>query len=188
VRIVAQTPKPSVSLPLFAQVLEDLLREGLIWTHTLREGQPGSAKIDFTGGRYVYIPKEVARHLPPLPIKQSPAPLIAQTLEGSARTCQRDLYLLWSAARETPLQLVNAGLLRIGDLKRVAGQLLVPETIVTGGKEFDYRRPLLSAPLGDRAGCSARGFQLESSGGPARALFHLRNAVAAGANQLSTLA
>jgi hypothetical protein len=140
VRIVAQTPKPSVSLPLFAQVLEDLLREGLIWTHTLREGQPGSAKIDFTGGRYVYIPKEVARHLPPLPIKQSPAPLIAQTLEGSARTCQRDLYLLWSAARETPLQLVNAGLLRIGDLKRVAGQLLVPETIVTGGKEFDYRR------------------------------------------------
>lgn len=139
-RTATQTPHATPSLQPFAQLLRDMLREGLIWTHTLRENQPGNTKIDFSGGRYVYIPQEVARHLPPPPVKQSPAPQIAQILEGSARTCQRDLYLMWSAAREAPLQLVNTGLLRISDLKRVAGQLLVPETIVTGDKEFDHRR------------------------------------------------
>lgn len=35
-------------------------------------------------------------------------------------TIQRDLYLLWSASGEADLQLTNAGLLRVSDLKRVA--------------------------------------------------------------------
>lgn len=132
--------KPASGLPPASRLLEELLRAGLIWTHTLPEGQPANAKIGFQGGRYVYIPEEVARHLPPAPIKESPVPRIALTLEGSARTCQRDLYLLWSAAREAPLQLINSGLLKVSDLKRVAGQLLVAETIATGSKESDYRR------------------------------------------------
>jgi hypothetical protein len=132
--------KPASGLPPASRLLEELLRAGLIWTHTLPEGQPANAKIGFQGGRYVYIPEEVARHLPPAPIKESHVPRIALTLEGSARTCQRDLYLLWSAAREAPLQLINSGLLKVSDLKRVAGQLLVAEAIATGSKESDYRR------------------------------------------------
>lgn len=132
--------KPGSDLPPASRLLEELLRAGLIWTHTLPEGQPANAKIGFQGGRYVYIPEEVARHLPPAPIKENPVPRLAQTLEGSARTCQRDLYLVWSAAREAPLQLINSGLLKVSDLKRVAGQLLVAETIATGSKESDYRR------------------------------------------------
>lgn len=139
--------KEEPSLPLFRQVLASLLQAGLIWTHTLHEGQPGNAKIGFDGGRFVYIPDEVAPHLPPPPIKEHPLPQVAQTLEGSARTCQRDLYLLWSAAREAPLQLTNAGLLRVSDLKRVAGQLLVTETIAKGTKEDDYRRILFLRQL-----------------------------------------
>lgn len=132
--------KPASGLPPASRLLEELLRAGLIWTHTLPEGQSANAKIGFQGGRYVYIPEEVARHLPPAPIKESPVPQLALTLEGSARTCQRDLYLVWSAAREAPLQLINSGLLKVSDLKRVAGQLLVAETIATGSKESDYRR------------------------------------------------
>jgi hypothetical protein len=139
--------KKEPDLPQFRHVLASLLQSGLIWTHTLPEGQPGNAKIGFDGGRFVYIPDEVASHLPPPPIKENPLPRVAQSLEGSARTCQRDLYLLWSAAREAPLQLTNAGLLRVSDLKRVAGQLLVAETIIKGAKEDDYRRILFLRQL-----------------------------------------
>ncbi|MEZ4770159.1 MAG: helicase-associated domain-containing protein [Caldilineales bacterium] len=156
--------------PLFSAVLEDLLRSGLIWTHTLRPGLPGNAKIGFEGGWYVYIPDEVAGHLPPLPVKDYAVPELVQTLEGSARTCQRDLYLVWSAAREAPLQLVNTGLLRVSDLKRVAGQLLLTETIATGTKENDYRRIFflrrLAASLGLLA-YDAIGNQLQANASPA---------------------
>jgi len=134
-----QTPKPAPTLPTFATLLQELLLTGLIWTHGLHDNRVGS-KLDFRGGRYVYIPEEVVRHLPPPPIRESAPPPIVQTLESSARTCQREIYLLWSATRETPLHLINSGLLRVSDLKRMAGQLLVTETIVTGSKESDYRR------------------------------------------------
>lgn len=139
--------KKEPSRPPFQQVLVSLLQAGLIWTHTLHDNQPGNAKIGFDGGRFVYIPDEVAPSLPPPPVKENPLPRLAQTLEGSARTFQRDLYLLWSAAREAPLQLTNAGLLRVSDLKRVAGQLLVAETIAKGAKEDDYRRVLFLRQL-----------------------------------------
>ena len=132
--------KKDPSKPAFSETLEELLRSGLIWTHTLREGMPGNAKLNFDGGRFVYIPDEVAQHLPPAPVRERALPPVAQTLEGSARTCQRDLYLLWSASRETPLQITNAGLLRVSDLKRIAGQLLVAESVAKGSKESDYRR------------------------------------------------
>ena len=128
------------SKPSFSETLEELLRSGLIWTHTLSEHMPSNARLSFDGGRFVYIPREVAQHLPPAPIKHHPLPAVTQTLEGSARTCQRDLYLVWSASRETPLQLTNAGLLRVSDLKRIAGQLLMAEDIAKGTKESDYRR------------------------------------------------
>ncbi len=135
------------SLPTFQQVLASLLQAGLIWTHSPYEGQPANAKIGFDGGRFVYIPDEVARHLPPPPIRENSLPHLTQIVEGSARTCQRDLYLLWSTAREAPLLLTNTGLLRVSDLKRVAGQLLVTETIVKGAKEDDYRRVLFLRQL-----------------------------------------
>ncbi len=134
------TTKKDPSKPVFSETLNELLRSGLIWTHTLRENMPGNAKLNFEGGRFVYIPAEVSRHLPPAPIKQHTLPPVAQTLEGSARTCQRDLYLVWSASREAPLQLTNAGMLRVSDLKRIAGQLLVAESVTKGSKESDYRR------------------------------------------------
>lgn len=124
----------------FDDVLTELLLRGLIWTHTLPEGSAATARIGFEGGRYVYIPVEVAVHLPPAPPRERALPQVTHIVNGSARTCQRDLYLVWSAAREEPLGLVSSGLLRMADLKRLAKQLLIPETISTGTKESDYRR------------------------------------------------
>lgn len=162
--------KAGQELPQFSAVIKELLVAGLIWTHSLKEGKPANAKIDFSGGRFVYIPTEVASHLPPPPIKEWPAPQVVQTLEGSARTCQRDLYLFWSAARETPLQLTNAGLLRVNDLKRVAGQLLVTETFAKGNKEDDFRRILFLRKLAttlETVQLDAFGNQLEAQPAPA---------------------
>ena len=125
----------------FEQLLTHLLRSGLIWTHSLPEGTPGSARIGFDGGRYVYIPKEVAVHLPPAPpTKSRPASAVGHALSGSARTCQRDLYLLWSAGRDAPFITTTADFLRMADLRRIASQLLVSETIATSTREGDYRR------------------------------------------------
>lgn len=137
-----QKTQQQADLPQFARILEDLLRAGLIWTHTLAQGTTTTAKVDFHGGRFVYIPEEVARHLPPPPAAPARVLQVAQTLDGSARTFQRDLYLLWSASGEADLQLTNAGLLRVSDLKRVSGQLLIKETFTTGSKESDFRRLL----------------------------------------------
>lgn len=124
----------------FSEVLAHLLLHGLVWTY----GQPAAyntaTRLNFEGGRYVYIPDEVARHLPAPPELQPPPLKIEQVLAGSARTCQRDLYLTWSAARETRLTLTNTSLLRVIDLKRIASQLLVSETVAAGTKESDYRR------------------------------------------------
>lgn len=124
----------------FEEVLGNLLLNGLIWSHTLPDGAQASARINFSGGRYVYIPAEVAVHLPPVPPKERALPQVQHIVTSSARTCQRDLYLVWSAAREQQLTLVSNGLLSMADLKRVAKQLLIPETIAKGAKESDYRR------------------------------------------------
>ncbi len=124
----------------FEEVLAALLKHGLIWTHTLPTSEPSNAKIGFEGGRFVYIPAELARHLPAVPEPERVQPQVSHIVAGSARTCQRDLYLMWSAAREAPFSLTNAGLLRVSDLKRVSGQLLVPETFTPGSRENDFRR------------------------------------------------
>lgn len=134
-------PENATDPRTFDEVLAHLLLYGLVWSHTLPEGSPATARISFEGGLYVYIPAEVAVHLPPAPPKTQARRIeVAHVVSASARTCQRDLYLLWSAAREEPLGLVASGLLRMGDLRRVAKQLLVPETISSGTKESDYRR------------------------------------------------
>ncbi|HSN73783.1 MAG TPA: helicase-associated domain-containing protein [Anaerolineae bacterium] len=140
-------PKKPSDKPDFSTLLENLLRWGLIWTHTLGERQPANAKLNFDGGRFVYIPDEVAPHLPSPPESRQALPQVAASLEGSARTVQRDLYLVWSAAREAPLVLLASGLLRLSDLKRVSGQLLVSETIGKGAKESDIRRVLFLRQL-----------------------------------------
>jgi hypothetical protein len=125
----------------FEQLLAHLLRSGLIWTYGLPDGLPPTARIGFEGGRYVYIPREIADHLPPVPpAKTKPAIAVDHVLSGSARTCQRDLYLVWSAGRDAAFNTTSADFLRMADLKRVAGQLLVAETIATGTRESDYRR------------------------------------------------
>ncbi len=158
-----QHPENAGDPKTFAEVLAALLKYGLIWTHTLPAGAMTTTKIGFEGGRFVYIPSEVAAHLPPVTALPHAEPPIAHVLPGSARTCQRDLYLLWSAAREAPLQLTSAELLRAADVKRLCGQLLVPETYTTGSKESDFRRifflrrllmalGLLVAGEGDNAG------------------------------------
>lgn len=124
----------------FEEVLAHLLLHGLVWTHTLPPNAQSTARIGFSGGLYVYIPDEVLAQLPPLPVKERVRPTVTHVLSASARTCQRDLYLLWSAAREEPFSLVATELLRMTDLRRAAKQLLIPETIATGTKESDYRR------------------------------------------------
>lgn len=133
-------PENAADPTSFEEVLAHLLLHGLVWSHTLPQGAQSSARIGFNGGLYVYIPDEVLAQLPPLPVKERVRPTVAHVLSASARTCQRDLYLLWSAAREEPFGLVATGLLRMGDLRRAAKQLLIPETIATGTKESDYRR------------------------------------------------
>lgn len=124
----------------FEEILAVLLLHGLIWSHTLPADALGNSRIGFAGGRYVYIPDEIAAHLPPVPPVKRKPPQVAHVLTASARTCQRDLYLVWSAAREESFGLQVTGLLRMADLRRVAKQLLVPENIATGTKETDYRR------------------------------------------------
>lgn len=124
----------------FEEILAVLLLNGLVWSHTLREGAMANSRLGFEGGRYVYIPAEVAAHLPPLPEKKRQPPQVKHILTASARTCQRDLYLVWSAAREEPFELLTTGLMRMSDLRRLAKQLLVPENIASGTRESDYRR------------------------------------------------
>lgn len=124
----------------FEEILAVLLLNGLIWSHTLPSGAMSKVRIGFEGGSYVYIPAEIAAHLPPVPTQKRQPPWVAHVLPASARTCQRDLYLVWSAAREEPFELLATGLLRMSDLRRLARQLLIPENITSGTKESDYRR------------------------------------------------
>lgn len=139
-RWYAPHPEDASDPATFEEILAALLKWGLIWTHTLPPGSPASARLGYEGGRYVYVPQEVAVHLPPLPPRTEVSLTFEHVLSGSARVCQRDLYLLWSVIRETPFQLTNAGLVRVSDLKRCASKLLVSESIATGAKELDYRR------------------------------------------------
>lgn len=134
----------------FDEILTTLLVNGLIWTHTV-EDRYGS-RVNLAGGVYVYVPEEVAAHLPAPPERQHPVLDIVQTLEGSARTFQRDLYLIWSAVRADALTLTNAALLRVRDLKRLSGELLVGETIATGAKEPDFRRIFFLRSLASNLG------------------------------------
>lgn len=135
-----QHPENALDPATFEEVLAALLKQGLIWTHTLPVYEPSNAKLGFEGGRFVYIPPEVLRHLPTVPEPERVKPQITQVLPGSARTYQRDLYLFWSIAREAAFQLTNSGLLRVSDLKRVSGQLLISETFASGNKESNFRR------------------------------------------------
>jgi hypothetical protein len=97
-----QHPENAPDPATFEEVLAALLKYGLIWTHTLPAHEPGSARLGFEGGRFVYIPAEVARHLPPVVAPARAQPTIKHVLPGSARICQRDLYLLWSRWRSPP--------------------------------------------------------------------------------------
>ncbi|MBM4456657.1 MAG: hypothetical protein FJ011_02640 [Chloroflexi bacterium] len=140
-RYAQPTPENATDPVTFEEILAALLKYGLIWSHT--PGGAMNSKLGFEGGFYVYIPSEVAIHLPPPPPQARPAVQVGFALPGSARTCQRDLYLYWSAVRETPLQLTaNTNLLRVSDLKRITPTLLVTETLTTGIKESDFRRLL----------------------------------------------
>lgn len=132
-------PEDAADPATFQEVLAALVKHGLVWTHTNPSG--ANAKLAFDApGRFVIILPIVAAHLPPPPKGTETVREVPQVLAASARTCQRDLYLVWSTARETPFQAVATGQLRMSDLKRLSGQLLVQESIVKGSKESDYRR------------------------------------------------
>ena len=132
-------PEDAADPATFLEVLAALVKHGLVWTHTNPGGT--NAKLAFDApGRFVIILPIVAAHLPPPPKGTETVREVPQVLAASARTCQRDLYLVWSTARETPFQAVATGQLRMSDLKRLSGQLLVQENIVKGTKESDYRR------------------------------------------------
>lgn len=137
-------PPQKPGLLEYSAVREGLLEAGLIWSYTPLDPRTSSTRLDLEGGYRVYVPAEVADHLPPIRdhVRVIALPAIKTTFPGSARTLQRDLYLVWSTVREQPLALTNAGLLKVSDLKRVARHLLVPETIGTGAREVDFRRIL----------------------------------------------
>ena len=134
----APSPEEARDPVTFEEILAALLKQGLVISHMV----PGNsnAKLGFEGGLFVYVPEEIAAHLPAVSLPARKPAEVTQQLSASARTGQRDLYLYWSAAREKPLETTNAGLLRSGDLKRVASQLLVTEVVGTGVREGDLRR------------------------------------------------
>lgn len=132
-------PEDAADPVTFQEVLAALVKHGLVWTHTNPGGT--NAKLAFEApGRFVIILPVVAAHLPPPPKGTETVREVPLVLAASARTCQRDLYLVWSTAREMPFQAVATGQLRMSDLKRLSSQLLVQENIVKGTKESDYRR------------------------------------------------
>ena len=115
------------------------------------------------GASYIY-PREVAVCLPPPPSLEAQTLQVSEVLAGSARTCQRDLYLYWSAVHETHLQLTSAGLIaRRVDLRRVAGQMLVSEVVSTGSKESDFRRLFFLRQLATGLGLLQLDFSEETS-------------------------
>ncbi len=142
-------PPQKPGLLEYGAVREHLLQAGLIWSYTPLTPHTSNLRLDLTGGYYVYVPTEVAAHLPPIRdhVRTIAVPDIKTVLPGSARTLQRELYLVWSTAHEQRLALTNAGLLKMSDLKRVARHLLAPETIGTGAKESDFRRILFLRQL-----------------------------------------
>ena len=123
----------------FWVLLRALMTAGLVLTHTTYPQQRRTALLDFSAGMYVYIPREVQVHLPQVDYFVDPQ-CIKTELPGSARIFQRDLYLFWSQVRESSLTITNSGAMYAGDLKRVAGKLLVPETYEKGAREFQFRR------------------------------------------------
>jgi hypothetical protein len=170
----SQTNQSPEAPGTFMEVLTTLMLHGLILMHTLVVSP--NPQLSWAGGRFVYIPREVAAHLPAAPQPAAaPEPEIQYALSGSARICQRDLYLLWSAAHDAPFQVVNTGLLRVSDLKRLAGALLVPEKIATGQKESGYRRILFLRRLAaDLKLLHHTGFRIDADPQPA---FFTRSAV-----------
>lgn len=140
-------------MPTFATLLQELLLTGLIWTHGLHDNRVGS-KLDFRGGRYVYIPEEVVRHLPPPPIRSTAPPPIVQTLESSARTCQREIYLLWNT---TPRDAAASHQLRLAQSQRFEAD--GRPTAGDGNHRHRQQRerlspPVFPAPAGRGAGCA----------------------------------
>lgn len=123
----------------FWSLLRALMTAGLVLTHTKHPHQRSNSLLDFSAGLYVYIPDEVQCHLPQKERFVDPQ-RIKTELFGSARILQRDLYLLWSQVSEAPLTITNFGAMHAGDLKRIAGKLLVPETYKKGAREFQFRR------------------------------------------------
>ncbi len=77
-----QHPENARDPATFEEVLAALLKYGLIWTHTLPASAIGATKLGFEGGRFVYIPAEVARHLPPPPELPRAEPQISHVLAG----------------------------------------------------------------------------------------------------------
>lgn len=148
-------PENATDPVTFPEVVAALLLRGLICTYYSVSGSPGKLALD-NFGRFVYIPAEVAPHLPPPPVRPEQPAQITHLLPSSARTCQRELYLVWSTTRDAPLVLTAAGLLRMGDLKRLNGQLLTQETIATGAKEGDFRHILFLRRLATALGLLRR--------------------------------
>lgn len=148
-----QNPQPedAVDPVTFPEVVAALMLQGLICTYQNVSGSAAKLALD-NPGRFVYIPAEVAVHLPPPPARSETPVKIDHTQSASARTCQRELYLVWSTARDAPLTLTAAGLLRMSDLKRLDKQLLTQEAITTGTKEGDYRHILFLRRLATALG------------------------------------
>jgi len=89
-------------------------------------------KIYYDNVQTLYIPDQVLRHLPSLPVPHTAEQQISGQLvvqESSARAFQRDLYFYWSTAHTTPLSLTKEDRLYRRDLRLVNSALLNPEDI-----------------------------------------------------------
>jgi hypothetical protein len=101
-------------------------------------------KIYYDNVATLYIPDQVLKYLPALPVPHTPEQQISERLvvrESSARAFQRDLYFYWSTAHTTPLSLTKEDRLYRRDLRLVNNALLNPEDI-EGKDEPDCPRLL----------------------------------------------
>lgn len=135
-RTPGQQPLSPPTRYTLEQVIIRLQESGLVLVPdtdaNLTRAHP-SPPLSFALRDRVLIPQPVCERLPPLPppdvILADDTPLTV--VPGDARTFQRDLYLYWSAVRDTRVLLTNRGLVNKTHLKRINATLTNAEPLDT---------------------------------------------------------
>lgn len=129
---------------LFDDVIARLTLHGFVFTEELTDGYGGyNYKFQFNAGATLFIPEEIAAHLPP----PDPSPTAdkswspATLVQGDPALYLRDLYLYWDFVCRQPLGLTQQGYVRKNSLKALNRLLLQPDPRLAGiSKESESPR------------------------------------------------